>query len=90
MTDHPVVSIGYALIQAGLVAYEGKLGFDETLKLITINPAQILGIDSDYGSIEDGKVANLVMFDRNPFSVLSKADTVLLEGEVIIEGGKYV
>jgi hypothetical protein len=30
------------------------------------------------------------MFDRNPFSVLSKADTVLLEGEVIIEGGKYV
>ena len=90
MTDHPVVSIGYALIQAGLVAYEGKLGFDETLKLITINPAQILGIDSDYGSIEEGKIANLVMFDRNPFSVLSKADTVLLEGEVIIEGGKYV
>lgn len=90
MTDHPVVSIGYALIQAGLVAYEGGLGFDETLKLITINPAKILQIDDDYGSIEEGKMANLVLFDKNPFSVTSKPEVVLLEGEVIIEGGKYV
>ncbi|MGB9769620.1 MULTISPECIES: amidohydrolase family protein [Caldisericum] len=90
MTDHPVVSIGFALIQAGLVAYEGGLGFDETLRLITINPAQILKIDNDYGSIEEGKIANLVMFDKNPFSVTSKANTVILEGNVIIEGGKYV
>ncbi|BAL80973.1 amidohydrolase [Caldisericum exile] len=90
MTDHPVVSIGYALIQAGLVAYEGGLGFDETLRLITINPAQILKIDNDYGSIEEGKIANLVIFDKNPFSVTAKANTVILEGNVIIEGGKYV
>jgi len=90
MTDHPVVSISYARIQAGLVAYEGRLGFDETLKLITINPAQILNIDEDYGSIEKGKIADLVMFDKNPFSVLAKPDTLILEGTLIFEGGKYV
>jgi len=90
MTDHPVVSIGYALIQAGLVAYEGELGFDETLKLITINPAQILNIDNDYGSIEKGKVANLVLYDTNPFSTLAKADTLILEGNVVYKGGRYV
>lgn len=90
MTDHPVISIGYALIQAGIVAYEGGLGFDETLKLITINPAKILNIDNDYGSIEEGKIADIVIYNGNPFSTLSKAETVILEGQPIIEGGKYV
>lgn len=90
MTDHPVVSIGYARIQAGLVAYEGNLGFDETLKLITINPAKILNIEEDYGSIEKGKIANLIIFNENPFSVLSKADTIIFEGDVVFEGGKHV
>jgi imidazolonepropionase-like amidohydrolase len=39
------------------------LAKDEALKSVTLYPAQILGIDKDYGSIDVGKVANLVITD---------------------------
>lgn len=35
----------------------------EMLKMITVNPARILGLDQDHGSIEVGKRADLVLFD---------------------------
>jgi imidazolonepropionase-like amidohydrolase len=90
MTDHPVIAIQYLLVEAGLVAYEGGLGEEETLKLITINPAKILNLDKDYGSLEKGKIANIVIYNGHPFSITSRADTVILQGKVIIRGGKYV
>jgi len=43
---------------AGTVAAHG-LAREEALKLITLNPAKILGIDADYGSLEVGKSATL-------------------------------
>jgi len=90
MTDHPVVAIQHLLVEAGLVAYEGGFGEEETLKLITINPAKILNLEKDYGSLEKGKLANIVIHNGHPFSTTSKAHTVILEGKVIISGGKYV
>jgi imidazolonepropionase-like amidohydrolase len=47
---------------AGLAGSFG-LAKDEALKSVTLYPAQILGIDKDYGSIDVGKVANLVVTD---------------------------
>ncbi|MGC9125322.1 MAG: amidohydrolase, partial [Caldisericaceae bacterium] len=90
MTDHPVIAIQHLLVEAGLTAYEGGLGEDEALKLITINPAKILKLEKDYGSLEKGKLANIVIYQGHPFSTTSRAQTVILEGKVIISGGKYV
>ena len=41
----------------------------EALKGVTINAAYTLGIESNYGSISPGKVANLTVLSANPLSI---------------------
>jgi imidazolonepropionase-like amidohydrolase len=48
--------------QAGMAAAYG-LPKDEALKSVTLYPAQVLGVASQMGSIEQGKIANLVIAD---------------------------
>ncbi len=85
MTDHPVMPIQYLPLEAGLVAYQGGAGEEEALKMITINPAKILGIDKEYGSIEKGKVANLSVWNKHPFSSVARCETVIAEGKIIFK-----
>lgn len=61
------------------------LSFDEALKTITLNPAQLLGIDNRVGSIEKGKDADLVLFNGDPFEYLTKVTTVFIDGNVVSE-----
>jgi imidazolonepropionase-like amidohydrolase len=52
----------------------------------TINNARQLGLDKDYGSIEKGKIANLLLLDANPLADLEAWNTirhVILHGEPI-------
>jgi len=52
----------------------------------TINNARRIGLDKDYGTLEPGKVANLLLLDGNPLSDVeawSKIDKVILRGEPI-------
>ncbi|MGI8543786.1 MAG: N-acetylglucosamine-6-phosphate deacetylase [Aridibacter sp.] len=44
-----------------------SLGFSEieVSKMASLNPAKLLGIDKNYGSIEVGKRADLIVFDKN-------------------------
>jgi imidazolonepropionase-like amidohydrolase len=52
----------------------------------TINNARRVGIEKDYGTIEPGKVANLLLLDSNPLASVeawSRIDTVILHGEPI-------
>jgi imidazolonepropionase-like amidohydrolase len=52
----------------------------------TINNARQIGVDKDYGSIEPGKVANLLLLDANPLADVaawSKIDKVILHGAPI-------
>jgi N-acetylglucosamine-6-phosphate deacetylase len=37
----------------------------EAVRFVTLNPARFLGLDVLYGSIEPGKMANLVVLDRD-------------------------
>ena len=41
---------------------------EEALKMITLNPAWIMGVDDEIGSIDVGKDADLVMWDGYPLS----------------------
>ena len=47
---------------------------------ITLNAAKALGIEAETGSIEVGKSADLVLWNRNPFSVYALADVVWIDG----------
>lgn len=63
----------------------GGLSEDEALRLITINPARQLGIDARVGSIEVGKDADLVIFDKHPLSVYAVPQTVYVDGRVYFD-----
>lgn len=60
----------------------GGLSEDEALALVTINPARQLQIDDRVGSIEPGKDADLVLFNRYPLSAYAVPEMVLIDGEV--------
>lgn len=84
MTDHPVIPVHYLPLCAALAVKAG-LDEDTALKAITINPAKILGIDDRVGSIEVGKDADIVVFNKHPFDVQSKAMYVLIDGKIVYE-----
>ncbi len=64
-TDSPVIPLQHLSLCAGL-AHKAGLPEIEALKAITINPAEIIGIDDRVGSLEVGKDADMVLFDGNP------------------------
>ena len=68
--------------EAGLAAVEG-LGHDRALRAITIDAAKLLGIDADYGSIAPGKVADLVLYDGDPFENASHVVYTISSGRVV-------
>ncbi len=84
MTDHPVIPVHYLPLCAALAV---KSGLDEetALKAITINPAEILGISGRVGSLEAGKDADLVIFDKHPFDLQAKTLCVLIDGEIVFQ-----
>ncbi len=63
----------------------GGLSEDEALKLITLNPAKQLGIDHRVGSIEAGKDADLVIWDKHPLSVYAKVVTTFIDGKIYFD-----
>ena len=62
------------------------LSYEEAIKSITINPAKLLGLDSRVGSIAEGKDADLVLYNGDPFEYLTKVCYVLIEGEIVGRG----
>ncbi|HMT45872.1 MAG TPA: amidohydrolase [Novosphingobium sp.] len=56
---------------------------EEAIKWITLNPARIMGIADRTGSLEPGKLADVVLWSRNPFSVYAVAEKVFIEGALV-------
>jgi len=56
---------------------------EEALKAITINAAEICGIDHRVGSLEEGKDADIVVLDGDPLEIKSRVEKVFIEGEKI-------
>lgn len=54
---------------------------EDAWKMVTINPAKQLGIDAITGSIEEGKQADLVLWDANLLSVYAKSQAVWIGGK---------
>ena len=63
----------------------GGVPEEDSLKMITLNPAKQLGIDKRTGSIEQGKDADIVIWNAHPFSVYSRVDMTMIEGEVYFD-----
>jgi imidazolonepropionase-like amidohydrolase len=63
----------------------GGLSANDALKLITLNPAIQLGIDSRVGSIDVGKDADLAIFNHDPLSVYAVVQKTLIDGQVYFD-----
>jgi imidazolonepropionase-like amidohydrolase len=61
-------------------AIENGLSADDALKATTINPARIIGIDRQLGSLERGKIANIVVTDKPIFDKESKVKRIFVDG----------
>ncbi|MGC1107726.1 MAG: amidohydrolase family protein [Candidatus Acidiferrales bacterium] len=61
-------------------AIDAGLSPDDALKAMTVNPAQILGVADRTGSIEQGKIANLVVTDGDIFGEKTKIKDVFVDG----------
>lgn len=80
MTDHPVMPIRSLRMNAAL-AVRGGLTDEEALMMMTVNPAKLLNIDKDFGSIAKGKLANLAVYSGEPLDMRSDVVHVWIEGE---------
>lgn len=84
MTDSPVIPLEYLPMCASL-AHKAGLDEEVALRAITITAAEIIEMDHRIGSIEVGKDADLVLWDRHPFDLHAKTTHVIINGEVVIE-----
>ena len=64
---------------AGFAATYG-MGIEEALKSITINPAKIFGLEDQYGSVTEGKVANLFVSTGDPFEMKTDITHLFIHG----------
>ncbi len=55
----------------------------EALEALTINPARILGIEEEVGSLEAGKTANAAIWTGSPIQGRSRVETVIIKGKLI-------
>ena len=53
---------------------------EHAIMWLTANPARALGIDQQTGTLEAGKMADVVIWNRNPFSVYALAERVFVDG----------
>jgi hypothetical protein len=69
-----------------LIAFQAAMsvawGLDrnEAIKALTINAARILGADNSLGSIEAGKIANLIVVNGDPLEIRSRIQHVVIGG----------
>ena len=64
-----------------MAAAEG-MDYDEALKSVTLYPAQVCNLADRIGSIEVGKDADLTVFSRDPLTLGSKAELVMVNGKI--------
>jgi imidazolonepropionase-like amidohydrolase len=88
-TDSPVVAQRF-VHEAAQAYFRGRaqgltLREGDAIKLVTLNPARVLGVDDRIGSIEVGKLADLVLWDGHPFSVYTRVERVLVGGRVVFD-----
>ncbi|HEY3785860.1 MAG TPA: amidohydrolase [Steroidobacteraceae bacterium] len=71
---------------AKAIAYGHRAGLEippeRAIKWLTSNPAKVLGLLERTGTLEAGKMGDVVVWNRNPFSVYALADYVLIDGAV--------
>ena len=60
---------------------------ERAIRWLTSNAAKAIGIDAQTGSLQEGKMADVVLWNGNPFSVYAKAEKVWVDGALLYDRG---
>jgi imidazolonepropionase-like amidohydrolase len=84
--------------EAAVAAVNG-LGCERALAAVTLGAARVLGIDDRFGSIEPGKVGDLVLYDGDPsnptlpvdpFETTTRVSYVIMDGRIVYSRKEYL
>jgi len=64
---------------ANAVAY--GLPYDQALRAVTINPAQIFGLGNQIGTLEQGKIANIIVTNGDPLELTTDVKYLFIKGQ---------
>lgn len=71
--------------EAAKTMHYGGATEDEAMKMITLNPAWIIGVDDKVGSLDAGKDGDIVIWDKYPLSSYATPEKVLIDGDVFFD-----
>ncbi len=64
-------------------AVANGLSWQGAIRAITRNPAVIFGVDRDLGSLEVGKIGDVVVWDGDPLEVTTRPEAVVIAGRLM-------
>ena len=74
---------------AKVMGAAARVGIDippeHAIRWITSNAAASIGVDGETGTLEPGKAADVVLWNRNPFSVYARAQKVWIDGALVFD-----
>lgn len=87
-TDAPLISVDTLIHHAGEAVREG-CEVERALRMITINPAKIMGVEDRIGSLEVGKDADIVLFKGLPaYNTNANVKYTIIDGQIVYENEK--
>ncbi len=66
----------------------GGASREDALRMLTINPATMIGVDDRVGSLEEGKEGDVVLLTGDPFDAFSRVETTVVDGIVYYDSGR--
>src|SRR5690348_162955 len=78
LTQYAGTSVGYGL------------PYDEALKAVTVNAAQMLGLDGEIGTLEPGKLANIVVTDGDLLEIRTQVKYLFIKGQLTSLDNKHL
>jgi imidazolonepropionase-like amidohydrolase len=90
MTDLPCAPLSFLRVCVGLAVQSGMPWIDGC-KSVTINAAEILGLNERIGSLEPGKDADIAVYDKEPFTDLtSHCLLTMINGEIVYSDKSFI
>ena len=72
---------------ANAVAY--GLPYDEALRAVTVYPAQIFGLGNQIGTLEAGKIANIIVTNGDPLEVTTDVRYLFIRGQLTSTNNRH-
>jgi imidazolonepropionase-like amidohydrolase len=82
---NPYVFPGFSLHEEMALLVKAGLSPLAALQAATLNPARFLGKEGQFGTVEKGKVADLVLFSANPLQKISNSEKIW----AVVANGRY-